>query len=122
MPYTGKGRGTMETYRNEEQMQCLAKSEGCGTLPVSLYLADRVSITGAQAALAVMLSMSLVGSLAKLEVFFQNTRQMKMTTEQRCSKGKGVLIRRRIRNEKKYQHPGLQSFSPTVIMTTVRYN
>ena len=52
MPYTGKGRGTMETYRNEEQMQCLAKSEGCSTLPVSLYLADRVSITGAQAALA----------------------------------------------------------------------
>lgn len=34
MPYTGKGRGTMETYRNEEQMQCLAKSEGCSTLPV----------------------------------------------------------------------------------------
>ncbi len=81
MPYTGKGRGTMETYRNEEQMQCLAKSEGCSTLPVSLYLADRVSITGAQAALAVMLSMSLVGSLAKLEVFFQNTRQMKMTAD-----------------------------------------
>lgn len=40
-----------------------------GTLPVSLYLADRGSITGAQAALAVMLSMSMVGSLAKLEVF-----------------------------------------------------
>lgn len=86
MPYTGKRRGTRETYRNEEQMQCLAKSEGCSTLPVSLYLADRVSITGAQAALAVMLSMSLVGSLAKLEVFFENTRQMKMTAEQRCSK------------------------------------
>ena len=47
MPYTGKGRGTMETYRNEEQMQCLAKSEGCSTL----------------------------------EVFSENTRQMKMTTE-----------------------------------------
>ena len=97
MPHTVKRRGTMETYRNEEQMQCLAKSEGCKyascpqagqlcgigalPLPVSLYLADRVSITGAQAALAVMLSMSLVGSLAKLEVFFQNTRQMKMTAE-----------------------------------------
>ncbi len=50
MPYTGKRRGTMETYRNEEQMQCLMESEGCSTLPVSLYLADRVSITGAQAA------------------------------------------------------------------------
>ena len=120
MPYTGKRRGTMETYRNEEQMQCLTESEGCSTLPVSLYLADRVSITGAQAALAVMLSRSLVGSLAKLEVFSENTRQMKMTAEQRYSKGKGVLIRRRIRTEKKYQHPGLQSFSATVIMTTVR--
>ncbi len=53
-----------------------------GTLPVSLYLADRGSITGAQAALAVMLSMSMVGSLAKLEVFSENTRQMKMTVEQ----------------------------------------
>lgn len=29
MPYTGKRRGTMETYRNEEQMQCLMESEGC---------------------------------------------------------------------------------------------
>ena len=62
------------------------RAKDASTLPVSLYLADRVSITGAQAALAVMLSMSLVGSLAKLEVFFQNTRQMKMTAEQRCSK------------------------------------
>lgn len=53
-----------------------------GTLPVSLYMADRGSITGAQAALAVMLSMSMVGSLAKLEVFSENTRQMKMTVEQ----------------------------------------
>lgn len=53
-----------------------------GTLPVSLYLADRGSITGAQAALAVMISMSMVGSLAKLEVFSENTRQMKMTVEQ----------------------------------------
>ena len=122
MPYTGKGRGTMETYRNEEQMQCLAKSEGCSTLPVSLYLADRVSITGAQAALAVMLSMLLVGSLAKLEVFSENTRQMKMTTEERCSKGRNGHIRSTIRNEKKYHHPGLQSSFRIVIMTTVRHN
>ncbi|MCI7523536.1 hypothetical protein [Roseburia hominis] len=69
MPYTGKRRGMMETYRNKEQMQCLMESEGCSTLPVRQIQADRVSITGAQAALAVMLSMSLVGSLAKLEVF-----------------------------------------------------
>lgn len=67
------------------------RAKDASTLPVSLYLADRVSITGAQAALAVMLSMSLVGSLAKLEVFFQNTRQMKMTTEQRCSKERAFL-------------------------------
>lgn len=96
------------------------RAKDASTLPVSLYLADRVSITGAQAALAVMLSMSLVGSLAKLEVFSENTRQMKMTAEQRCSKGRNGLIRSTIRNEKKYHHPGLQSFSPTVIMTTVR--
>ena len=67
------------------------RAKDASTLPVSLYLADRVSITGAQAALAVMLSMSLVGSLAKLEVFFQNTRQMKMTAEQRCSKERAFL-------------------------------
>ena len=29
MLHTVKRRGTMETYRNEEQMKCLAKSEGC---------------------------------------------------------------------------------------------
>lgn len=40
-----------------------------GTLPVSLLLASREIITAPQAALAVMLSMSMVGSLAKLEVF-----------------------------------------------------
>ncbi len=62
------------------------RAKDASTLPVSLYLADRVSITGAQAALAVMFSMSLVGSLAKLEVFSENTRQMKMTTGQRRSK------------------------------------
>lgn len=86
MPYTGKRRGTMETYRNEEQMQCLMESEGCSMLPIRQIQADRVSITGAQAALAVMLSMSLVGSLVKLKVFSENTRQMKMTAEQRRSK------------------------------------
>ena len=120
MLHTVKRRETMETYRNEEQMQCLAKSEGCSTLPVSLYLADRVSIAGAQAAHAELLSITLLGTLAKHEVVFRNIRQINMPSEKRRSKGKGVLIRRRIRNEKKYQHPGLQSFSPTVIMTTVR--
>ena len=50
-----------------------------GTLPMSLWLADRGVITAPQAALAVMLSMSMVGSLAKLEVFSENMRQVKAT-------------------------------------------
>lgn len=52
-----------------------------GTLPVALALADGGSITAAQAALAVMLSISMVGSLAKLEVFSENMRQVKFTVE-----------------------------------------
>jgi ATP-binding cassette subfamily B protein IrtA len=45
-------------------------------------LASREIITAPQAALAVMLSMSMVGSLAKLEVFSENLRQVKMTVEE----------------------------------------
>lgn len=71
----------METYRNEEQMQCLAKSEGCKYASGQPVSGGPRQHYRAQAALAVMLSMSLVGSLAKLEVFFQNTRLMKMTAE-----------------------------------------
>ena len=52
-----------------------------GTLPVALALANSGTITGAQAALAVMLSISMVGSLAKLEVFSENMRQAKFTVE-----------------------------------------
>lgn len=52
-----------------------------GTLPVALALASGGTITGAQAALAVMLSISMVGSLAKLEVFSENMRQVKFTVE-----------------------------------------
>lgn len=52
-----------------------------GTLPMSLWLADRGIISAPQAALAVMLSMSMVGSLAKLEVFSENMRQVKATVE-----------------------------------------
>ena len=52
-----------------------------GTLPVSLWLAGKGVITAPQAALAVMLSMSMVGSLAKLEVFSENMRQVKATVE-----------------------------------------
>ena len=52
-----------------------------GTLPVALALALGGSITAPQAALAVMLSMSMVGSLAKLEVFSENMRQVKCTVD-----------------------------------------
>ena len=52
-----------------------------GTLPVALLLASGGSITPVQAALAVMLSISMVGSLAALEVFSENTRQVQATVE-----------------------------------------
>ena len=52
-----------------------------GTLPVALALANSGRITAPQAALAVMLSISMVGSLARLEVFSENMRQMKFTVE-----------------------------------------
>ena len=52
-----------------------------GTLPVALALADSGRISGPQAALAVMLSISMVGSLAKLEIFSENMRQVKFTVE-----------------------------------------
>ena len=52
-----------------------------GTLPVALALANSGTITGAQASLAAMLSISMVGSLAKLEVFSENMRQVKFTVE-----------------------------------------
>lgn len=52
-----------------------------GTLPMSLWLAEKGILTTPQAALAVMLSMSMVGSLAKLEVFSENMRQVKVTVE-----------------------------------------
>ena len=44
-----------------------------------LALANRGVITAPEAALAVMLSISMVGSLAKLEVFSENMRQVKST-------------------------------------------
>ena len=53
-----------------------------GTLPVALALANGGTITPPEAALAVMLSISMVGSLAKLEVFSENIRQVKFTVEQ----------------------------------------
>ena len=53
-----------------------------GTLPVSLLLAAGGTMTVAQAALCVMLSMSMVTSLAKLEVFGNSIKQVQMTVEE----------------------------------------
>ena len=58
--------------------------EGAGhiVLPVVSFIAlFAIDWRLAQAALAVMLSMSMVGSLAKLEVFSENMRQVKATVE-----------------------------------------
>ena len=48
-----------------------------GILPMALHLCSKGQITSAQAALAVMLSVSMVSSLAMLEVFSENMRQLK---------------------------------------------
>lgn len=53
-----------------------------GVLPASLYLASNGTITASQAALCVMLSMSMVTSLAKLEVFGNSMKQVQMTVEE----------------------------------------
>lgn len=50
-----------------------------GILPVSLWLACKGAISAPEAALCVMLSLSMVGSLGKLEVFSESIRQMKET-------------------------------------------
>lgn len=53
-----------------------------GTLPVCLALANNGSITLAQAALGVMLSMSMVTSLGMIEVFVENIRETQYTVEE----------------------------------------
>ena len=52
-----------------------------GTLPMGLYLISKNQMTACEACLGVMLSMSMVTSLARLEVFSESTRQMKETVE-----------------------------------------
>ncbi len=52
-----------------------------GTLPVGLLLYSKGTFSPAQAALCCMLSMSMIGSLAKLEVFSEDIRQMQFTIE-----------------------------------------
>lgn len=53
-----------------------------GVLPVALWLGANGTITAAQAALAVMLSMSMVGSLAKLEVMGNEIKKVQLTVEE----------------------------------------
>lgn len=53
-----------------------------GVLPVALLLGANGTISPAEAALAVMLSMSMVGSLAKLEVFANEMKKIQLTVEE----------------------------------------
>lgn len=53
-----------------------------GVLPAALLLGADGIITAAQGALAVMLSMSMVGSLAKLEVIANEMKKVQMTVEE----------------------------------------
>ena len=52
-----------------------------GTLPVGLYLVIHGQLTVSQLLLAVMLSMSMVTSLAKIEVFMESIRELKFNIE-----------------------------------------
>ena len=74
-------RWLSSTFATMKLAFALFPSTLIGTLPVALALASGGTITAAQAALAVMLSISMVGSLAKLEVFSENMRQVKFTVE-----------------------------------------
>ena len=69
------------TYATMKLSFALFPSTLIGTLPIALALANSGTITAPQAALAVMLSIYMVGSLAKLEVFSENMRQVKFTVE-----------------------------------------
>lgn len=60
---------------------CALPVNADSVLPVALALANAGTISAPEAALAVMLSISMVGSLAKLEVFSENMRQVKFTVE-----------------------------------------
>ena len=74
-------RWLSSTFATMKLSFALFPSTMLGTLPAALALANGGSITAPQAALAVMLSISMVGSLAKLEVFSENMRQVKFTVE-----------------------------------------
>lgn len=69
------------TYATMKLAFAVFPSTLIGTLPVALLLASKNIITIPLATLAVMLSISMVGSLAKLEIFSENMRQVKFTIE-----------------------------------------
>lgn len=69
------------TYLTMKLSFALFPSTLIGTLPVALALVHNGTITAPLAALAVMLSISMVGSLAKLEVFSENMRQVEFTVK-----------------------------------------
>ena len=52
-----------------------------GTLPVGIYLVMKGQITTSQLVLVVLLSMSMVTSFAKIEVFIESIREMKYNIE-----------------------------------------
>ena len=74
-------RWLASTFATMKLSFALFPSTLLGTLPAALALAAGGHITAPEAALAVMLSISMVGSLAKLEVFSENMRQVKFTVE-----------------------------------------
>ena len=69
------------TYLTMKLSFALFPSTLIGTLPTALALANKGIITAPMAALGVMLSISMVGSLAKLEVFSENMRQVEFTVK-----------------------------------------
>ena len=69
------------TYATMKLAFALFPSTLIGVLPVALLLAYRGAITAPEAALAVMRSISMVGSRAQLEIFSENMRQVKFTVE-----------------------------------------
>ena len=69
------------TYLTMKLSFALFPSTLIGTLPVALALTAQGHNTAPTAALAVMLFISMVGSLAKLEVFSENMRQVEFTVK-----------------------------------------
>lgn len=67
------------TWITMKLCSALLPSTLLGTLPVGLLLYSKGILNPAQIALCCMLSMSMIGSLAKLEVFSEGIREMQFT-------------------------------------------